>query len=115
MPKSVEPQPTMKIRMSRILRSWVYVEYGAVKDDQSADLTKLELIAQILREFEEAGDAMRFLTADGRVGWKATPRMLTRLADAEQEARDDLAAWWRGGRRRAGKSTELSELFVFGG
>ncbi len=36
---------------------------------------------------------MRYLNADGRVAWKATPRMLTRLADAEREARDDLADW----------------------
>jgi hypothetical protein len=36
---------------------------------------------------------MRFLNADGRVAWKATAGMLTRLADAEQEARDDLADW----------------------
>jgi hypothetical protein len=57
------------------------------------DRTRTEVIAQILREFEEAGDAMRFLNADGRVGWKATPRMLGRLADAQREARDDLADW----------------------
>jgi hypothetical protein len=48
------------------------------------------VIAQILRAFEEAGDAMRFLNADGRVSWKATPGMLSRLADAEREAEDDL-------------------------
>jgi hypothetical protein len=42
---------------------------------------------------EEAGDAMRSLDRKGRVAWKATPRMLTKLADAEQEARDDLADW----------------------
>ena len=45
--------------------------------------------------FEEAGDAMRYLNTEGEVAWKATPRMLTRLADAEQEARDDeLAERW---------------------
>jgi hypothetical protein len=37
---------------------------------------------------------MRFLNVEGRVGWKATPRMLTRLADAEQGARDDELAEW---------------------
>jgi hypothetical protein len=88
--KSVEAEPTMKFRMSRILWFWVDVEYEAVKD-QTAGLTKSELIAQILREFEEVGDAMRYLNTKGEVAWKATPRMLARLADAEQEARDDLA------------------------
>jgi hypothetical protein len=47
----------------------------------------------LLREFEEAGDAMRYLNTNGEIAWKATPGMLTRLADAEQEARDDLADW----------------------
>jgi hypothetical protein len=36
---------------------------------------------------------MRYVNVDGRVAWKATSRMLTRLADAEQEAKDDLADW----------------------
>jgi hypothetical protein len=36
---------------------------------------------------------MRFLNSSGRVAWKATPRMLARLADAEREAWDDLADW----------------------
>jgi hypothetical protein len=36
---------------------------------------------------------MRFLSAGGRVAWKATPGMLSRLADAEQEAKDDMEEW----------------------
>ncbi len=82
----------MKFRMTKVLRFWVDVEYDDIKN-QDPGRTRIELIAQILREFEEAGDAMRYLNADGRVAWKATPRMLTRLADAEREARDDLADW----------------------
>jgi hypothetical protein len=92
MPKSIESESTMKFRMSRILRFWVDVEYEAVKDEPGV-LPKSELIVQILREFEDAGDAMRHLNTKGEIAWKATPRMLTRLADAEQEARDDLADW----------------------
>jgi len=82
--------PTMKFRMTTALRFWVDVEYDDIKN-RDLDHPRTELIAQILREFEEAGDAMRFLNADGRIAWKATPRMLARLADAEREARDDLA------------------------
>ena len=78
--------------MSRILQFWVDVEYAAV-ENRGPSLTKPELITQILREFEEAGDAMRYLNADGEVAWKATARMLARLADAEREAEDDLANW----------------------
>jgi hypothetical protein len=92
MPKLVESELTMKFRMSRILRFWVAVEYEDI-ENQGPSRAKSELIAQILHEFEEAGDAMRHLNADGCVAWKATPRMLARLADAEREAMDDLADW----------------------
>jgi hypothetical protein len=82
----------MEVRMTDLLRFWVECELPDYRA-QHFSLTKSELIAAILREFEEAGDAMRFLSAEGRVAWKATPRMLIRLADAEREARDDLADW----------------------
>jgi hypothetical protein len=83
----------MKFRMSRILRFWVDVEYEAVKN-LDPNRRKSDLIAQILREFEEAGDAMRYVDTKGEIARKATPRMLSRLADAEQEARDDELAEW---------------------
>jgi hypothetical protein len=59
------------------------------RQDEHADRTESQLLAQILCEFEEAGYAMRYLNSKGQVAWKATPRLLTRLADAEQEARAD--------------------------
>jgi hypothetical protein len=82
----------MKFHMGKILRLWVDVEYERIKRD-NASRTGLQLLGQILRRFEKAGDAMRYLDVDGRVAWKATPRMLTRPADAEQEAIDDMAEW----------------------
>jgi hypothetical protein len=82
----------MKFPMTKILRFWVDVEYERTKNQHSGSRT--ELIPQILGKFEEAGDAMRFLNADGRVAWKATPGMLSGLADAEQEALDDESAEW---------------------
>jgi hypothetical protein len=82
----------MQIPMSRILRFWVECEFDDVKT-RCPDRRRTEVIAQILRSFEEAGDAMRCLHANGRVAWKATPRMFIRLADAEREAKDDLADW----------------------
>jgi hypothetical protein len=78
----------MKFHMSKVLRFWVDVEYEAVRNGPS--LTKSELIAQILWKFEEAGDAMRYLNTKGEIAWKATAGMLSRLADAEQEAIDDM-------------------------
>jgi hypothetical protein len=82
----------MKFRMTKVLGFWVDVEHQRIRNHRPG-CSRTELLGQILRKFEEAGDAMRFLNADGRIAWKATPEMLTKLADAEQEARDDLADW----------------------
>jgi hypothetical protein len=82
----------MKFRITKVLRFWVDVEYERIKN-QPSRRPRADVIAQILRIFEDAGDAMRYLNSKGEIAWKATPGMLTRLADAEQEARDDLADW----------------------
>jgi hypothetical protein len=82
----------MKFRMTKILRFWVDVEFDRIKNQEFSG-TRAKLIRQILREFEEVGEAMRYLDADGRLAWKATPGMLSRLADAEQEAIDDMEDW----------------------
>ena len=34
---------------------------------------------------------MRYLNGNGKIAWKASPRFLTMLADAEHDAGDDLA------------------------
>jgi hypothetical protein len=83
----------MKFRMTKVLRFWVDVEYERIKNHQLGR-RGTELIVQILLKFEEAGEAMRYLNTNGEIAWKATPGMLTRLADAEQEARDDELAEW---------------------
>jgi len=80
----------MKLRMDKTLRFWVDVAYEDIKSDH-ADLTKPQLVADVLREYEGRGDAMRHLDANGKIGWKASPQFLERLADAEREAQDDLA------------------------
>ena len=79
----------MKLRMDKTLRFWVDVAYEHIKSDH-IELTKQQLLAQILRRYEERGDAMRYLGANGKIGWKASPRFLTMLADAEREAQDEL-------------------------
>jgi hypothetical protein len=80
----------MKLHMDEPLRFWVDVAYDDIKLDH-IDLTKRQLVAQILRQYERRGDAMRYLDANGKIGWKASPRFLTMLADAERDAREDLA------------------------
>jgi hypothetical protein len=79
----------MKFHMDAPLRFWVDVAYDEIKLDH-INLTKRQLVAQILRQYERGGDAMRYLDNRGKIAWKASPRFLTTLADAEREAQDDL-------------------------
>jgi hypothetical protein len=79
----------MKFRMDATLRFWVGVAYEHIKSDH-IDLTKRQLLAQILRRHEERGDAMRHLDNKGKIAWKASPRFLRMLADAERDAQDEL-------------------------
>ena len=79
----------MNIRMDKTLRFWVDGAYENIKSDHPK-LTKRQLIAQILHRYQERGDAMRYLDANGKIRWKATPQFLMMLADAEREAQDDL-------------------------
>ena len=55
------------------------------------NLTRRQLLAQILQQYERRGDALRCLDKQGKIVWKASPRFLTMLADAERDAEDDLA------------------------
>ena len=80
----------MKLQIDRTLRFWVDVAHEHIESANS-QLSKRQLVAQILREYERRGDAMRYLNEQGKIAWKASPRFLTMLADAERDARDDLA------------------------
>ena len=82
----------MKILMDKSLRFWVDVAYERIKSANS-QLSKRQLVAQILRKYEQRGDALRRLNKQGKIVWKASPRFLSMLADAERDARDDLADW----------------------
>jgi hypothetical protein len=55
---------------------WRRVTYQPPKKEPTSPKGKQALVAKVLSEFEEAGDAMRYLRADGKFGWKPTPRML---------------------------------------
>ena len=79
----------MKFRMDKTLRFWVDCSYED-KRHENSDRTRAQLIAEILREYEQCGDAMRHLNAKNQISWKASPWMLSRLADAEREAEDDM-------------------------
>jgi hypothetical protein len=81
---------TMKFRMDKTLRFWTTVAAEHITSG-NAKLSRRQLVAQILRQYERRGDAMRYLDNQGKIAWKASPRFLTMLADAEREAQDDLA------------------------
>jgi hypothetical protein len=79
----------VKIRTDQVLRFWVDCEHDLIKHECVGG-NKSQQIPGILQEYEKAGDAMRYLNANGQVAWKATPAMLSRLADAEREADADF-------------------------
>jgi hypothetical protein len=78
----------MKLRITKKLKFWVDIACEKRKAGTPTE-SRQALIGKILREFEQAGDAMRYLRSDGKIGWKPTPRMLDWLTDAEREANDD--------------------------
>ena len=82
----------MKLRMHKTLQLWVDAACEHIKRDHP-NLTRRQLVAQVLLEYERRGDAMRCLDKRGRIIWKASPRFLSMLADAERDALDDLDDW----------------------
>ena len=62
--------------MSKTLGFWVENDHDR-RQDEHADRTEPQLLAEILLEFEEAGDAMRYLNSSAQIAWKATARRLT--------------------------------------
>jgi hypothetical protein len=80
----------MNFCMNKTLRFWVVVEYQRKKWEHP-NRTKLQLLAEILRDFERRGDAMRYLNANGKIAWKPSPMMLMGLSDAERDAEAELA------------------------
>jgi hypothetical protein len=80
----------MKLRMDETLRFWVDVAFENRKWE-AGNRTKHQLIAEILQEYEQRGDAMRYVDAKGKMAWKLSPSMLIGLADAERDAEADLA------------------------
>jgi hypothetical protein len=79
----------MKLRIDNPLRFWIDVAYDHVKFDHP-NLTKRQLLAEILRQYERRGDAMRYLNVKGKIAWKASPSFLDRITDAERDAQDEL-------------------------
>ena len=81
----------MPIPMDKILAEFVDQAYETARLRRNRDHTTRDLVsAELLVELEAAGDAMRFLDANGRIAWKATPNLCQYLKDLERAAQDDL-------------------------
>jgi hypothetical protein len=89
---ALDGETAMKFRMDKTLRFWVDCSYED-KRHKTANRTRAELTAEILREYERHGDAMRYLNVEGKIAWKASPAMLQKLTDAEREVQDDMEDW----------------------
>jgi hypothetical protein len=75
--------------MDKTLQFWVEVACDHIKREHRK-LTRRQLVAQVLRKYEHRGDAMHCLNKQGKITWKASPRFLSMLADAERDAEEDL-------------------------
>ena len=56
---------------------WVDVTYEHIKSDHP-NIAKCQLVAQILREYERRGDALRCLNNHGKIACCAKPRAIPR-------------------------------------
>jgi hypothetical protein len=78
----------MKFRMDKTLSFWVDCSYEDRRYKNKRP--RAQLIAEILRDYERSGDALRYLNGKGQIDWKASPSMVSRLADAEREIQQDM-------------------------
>ena len=79
----------MARQLDRTLSLWIDVEMQIAKL-HSPRASKTTLFRSVLLEFEERGFASRRLRSNGKIGWRATPKMHEYLQDAELDATDDL-------------------------
>ena len=63
----------VKLQMDEILRFWAEVACENLQSS-GANLTKAQLLAQILQQYERRGDAMRYLNEQGKIGRGAVCR-----------------------------------------
>jgi hypothetical protein len=81
----------MKFTLDKILTEYVDQAYDATRLGRNGVHTTYDLVsAEMLAQLEATGDAMRFVDANGRIAWKATPNLCQYLVDLERDAQDDL-------------------------
>lgn len=80
----------MKIRMDRILQELIE---NACEDAHLGRTPRIRdqttVLAKILARLEANGDAMRYVDGNGRIAWRATPKLREHLKELEADARAD--------------------------
>ena len=79
----------MARQLDRTLSLWIDVEMQIAKL-HSPRTSQTTLFRSVLLEFEERGLASRHLRSNGKIGWRATPKLLSHLREAELDVTDDL-------------------------
>ena len=77
--------------MDKILTEYADQAYEAARLRRNGVQPTQNLVsAKMLAGLEASGDAMRFVNANGRIAWRATPNLCQYLNDLELDAEDDL-------------------------
>lgn len=81
----------MQMPMDKILQEIAYQAYETSRLRRNGVHRACDLVsAELLAELEMSGNAMRFVDANGRIGWKATPSLRQHLKDLELDAQEGL-------------------------
>jgi hypothetical protein len=81
----------MSIPMDKILTEYADQAFETARLRRNAVHTARDRVfAELLAGLEAIGDAMRYLNSDGRIAWKATPRLRDYLMDLLLDAEADL-------------------------
>jgi hypothetical protein len=81
----------MPILMDKILTEYADQAYETTRLRRDGVQTTRDLVsAEMLAELEAAGNAIRFVDAEGPIAWKATPSPCQCLMDLQLDAEADL-------------------------
>ena len=81
----------MPILMDKILTEYADQAYEAARLRRNGVHTARDRVsAGTLIELEAAGNAMRYMDCEGRIAWKATPKLCEYLTDLELDAEADF-------------------------
>lgn len=81
----------MPIPMEENIADYADQTYDATRLGRNrVETTQNTDVEEMLAELEASGDAMRFVDPNGRIAWKATPRLRICLMDLELDAQEDL-------------------------